>query len=97
MRLASLLLAFALGSASPATAQDGTLADIRQELSSLYVEILKLQRELSAGGSAEPVIGGDVLQRVDAIEGELRRLTASTEQLEFRDFSGRQGWHQPNR
>ncbi len=84
MRLASLLLAFALGSASPATAQDGTLADIRQELSSLYVEILKLQRELSASGSAEPVIGGDILQRVDAIENEMRRLTASTERLEYR-------------
>ncbi|MCY3997665.1 MAG: tol-pal system protein YbgF [Rhodobacter sp.] len=84
MRPAAFLTALALCWAGPAVAQVGTLADIRQELSALYSEILKLQRELSPSGSSEPVVGGDVLQRVDTIEGEMRRLTASTERLEFR-------------
>ena len=84
MRLATLLTAFALWPIGPAVAQDGTLADIRQELSVLYVEILKLQRELTATDGEAPAVGGDVLQRVDTIESELRRLTANTEQLEFR-------------
>ncbi len=86
MRLAAFLIALSLWTAGPAAAQEQerTLADIRQELSGLYVEILKLQRELSTTGSGETVVGGDVLQRVDTIESELRRLTANTEELEFR-------------
>lgn len=61
-----------------------TLADIRQELSVLYVEIQKLKREMSTTGGAQSVSGGSVLDRVTAIESELERLTAKTEQLEFR-------------
>lgn len=62
-----------------------TLADIRQELSVLYVEIQKLNRELSTTGSAGAVSGGDtLLERVGTIESELQRLTAKTEELEFR-------------
>ncbi|MDQ2090170.1 tol-pal system protein YbgF [Marimonas arenosa] len=69
-----------------AVAQDRaeTLADIRQELSVLYVEIQKLNRELSTTGGAPTVSGGSVLDRVSAIESELNRLTAKTEELEFR-------------
>ncbi len=84
MRPAALLTALALWWTGPAIAQVGTLADIRQDLSALYSEILRLQRELSSTGGAELVVGGDVLQRVDTIESEMRRLTASAERLEFR-------------
>jgi len=70
---------------APAVAQDQqTLADIRQELTVLHVEIQKLKRELSTTGSAPVVTGGSVLDRVGAIESELSRLTSKTEQLEFR-------------
>lgn len=64
---------------------DETLADIRQELSVLYVELQKLKRELSTTGSTGDVTtGGSMLDRVSAIEGELQRLTSKTEELEFR-------------
>ncbi len=84
MRSVALILAFLLGTAAPAAAQDQTLADIRQELSVLFVEIQRLKRELSTTGATATSVGGDTLQRVDLIESELRRLTAKTEQLEFR-------------
>ena len=65
--------------------QSQTLADIRQELSVLYVEIQRLRRELSTTGAPQTAIGGaSVLERVGAIEAELQRLTAQTEQLDFR-------------
>ncbi|MEM1351484.1 MAG: tol-pal system protein YbgF [Pseudomonadota bacterium] len=69
-----------------APAQDAqTLADIRQELTILYVEVQRLKRELSTTGSPSVVTGGgSVLERINTIEGELQRLTAETEQLEFR-------------
>ncbi|MEM6576936.1 MAG: tRNA lysidine(34) synthetase TilS [Pseudomonadota bacterium] len=62
-----------------------TLADIRQELSVIFVEIQQLNRELSTTGGVGSVnVGGTVLDRVAAIEVELQRLTQKTEQLEFR-------------
>lgn len=62
-----------------------TLADIRQELSVLYVELQRLNRELNTtGGVSSTSVGGSVIDRVAAIEGELQRLTSKTEQLEFR-------------
>ncbi len=68
-----------------AQGNDETLADIRQEMSVLYVEIQRLKRELSTTGSAGTVTtGGSLIDRVTAIEGELRRLTKMTEELEFR-------------
>ena len=72
--------------ASPALAQDGqTLADIRQELSVLFVDVQRLKTELSTTGSPSFSIGGDTaLARIDAVERELRRLTAQTEALELR-------------
>lgn len=89
MRIAALVLslALALGPARPAAAQPGseTLADIRQELSVLHVELQRLRRELSTtGGVGMPPGGGSALARVDAIEAELKRLTARTEELDFR-------------
>lgn len=62
-----------------------TLADIRQELSVLFVELKKLRRELSTtGGAGQLSGGGSILDRVNAIEGEVQRLTSKTEELEFR-------------
>jgi len=82
--LSSLFIAT---STSLAVAQDRgeTLADIRQELSVLYVEVQRLKRELSTTGTPEIVMGESApLERIDAIERELRRLTAKTEEIEFR-------------
>lgn len=83
---AFLAAVFVLVSATLASAQDSeTLADIRQELTVLHVEVQKLKRELSTtGGAGTATSGGSVLDRVNAIEDELRRLTAQTEQLQFR-------------
>ncbi len=82
----ALLLALAL-LAGPAAAQDraATLADIRQELTVLNVEMQRLRRELSTTGAAAlPSVGGGTLERLDAVEAELRRVTAKAEELEFR-------------
>lgn len=64
---------------------DQTLADIRQELSVLFVEVQKLKRELSTtqGASVNPG-SGSVLERMAAMESELQRLTSKTEEVEFR-------------
>ncbi|HCT31839.1 tol-pal system protein YbgF [Sulfitobacter pontiacus] len=69
-----------------AQAQDAqTLADVRQELTVLNVEVQKLRRELSTtGGASVAVTGGSVLERVNAMESELQRLTSKTEELENR-------------
>ncbi|WP_424939563.1 tol-pal system protein YbgF [Aliiroseovarius sp. S253] len=84
---ALLLGAVLVGAPTLASAQDRaqSLADIRQELTVLYVEIQKLKTELSTTGSANVTTGvGSLSQRMAAIEGELSRLTSLTEQLEFR-------------
>ena len=86
-RIAALILTLAIGMSDPAAAQDRTqtLADIRQELSVLYVEIQKLRRELSTTGAAGDLsASGSVLDRVGAIENELQRLTARTEDMQLR-------------
>lgn len=62
-----------------------TLADIRQELTVLHVEIQRLKRELSTTGAPGTSLGGgSVLDRVGAIENALQGLTSQTEQLEHR-------------
>ena len=84
---ALLLGAVLVGAPALASAQDRaqSLADIRQELTVLYVGIQKLKTELSTTGSANVTTGvGSLSQRMAAIEGELSRLTSKTEQLEFR-------------
>lgn len=64
---------------------DQTLADVRQELNMLFVEVQKLRRELSTTGGAAVSSGGtSVLDRVNAMESELQRLTSKTEELENR-------------
>lgn len=82
---AALVLIFALLPFKVAAQDDQTLADIRQELTILYVEVQRLRRELSTTGTAGVQTGGDtVLERMSVIESELQRLTSKTEQLEFR-------------
>jgi len=66
--------------------KDETLADIRQQLTVLYVDIQRLKRELSTtggAGSATPT-GASTLERVDVIERQLQVLTGKTEQLQYR-------------
>lgn len=79
---AALLLTAALVWPLASLAQDETLADIRQELQVLFVEVQKLKRELSTTGSPSVNTGGaTTIDRVNTIEQELSRLTARTEEL----------------
>ncbi|MEM6587717.1 MAG: tol-pal system protein YbgF [Pseudomonadota bacterium] len=85
LRFLSVLLAVALATGAQAQDRTQTLADIRQELSVLFVEIQKLKRELSTtGGVQAQAVGGSTIERVNTIEAEMTRLTALTEQLQFR-------------
>jgi tol-pal system protein YbgF len=69
----------------PAIAQQETLADIRQQLTALFVDVQRLRRELSTtGGLNTGATGNTPLDRLNAIETELQRLTSNAEQLEFR-------------
>ena len=87
--LRALVLSLGIACFAPgfALAQDRseTLADIRQELSVIFVEIQRLRTELSTTVAPNnPVVGGNSLDRIDAIEAELRRLSRMTEQLQIR-------------
>jgi tol-pal system protein YbgF len=85
VRLLALILA--LAAALPVAAQDRaqTLADIRQELSVLWVEIQNLKRELSTtGGPQTNLQGTSIPDRVNSIEAELTRLISRTEELSNR-------------
>jgi len=78
------ILIAALFFASPVLPQDRsqTLADIRQELTVLYVEMQRLRRELSTTGAAGSNLSGtNALERLNSMESELSRLTAATETL----------------
>lgn len=69
----------------PAFAQDKaqTLADVKAELSQLLAEFNSLKSELISTGAAQSgAAGGDALQRLDAIEAALTRLTSKTEEIE---------------
>lgn len=83
--LAVFVTLVALVPMGAAAQDDQTLADIRQEMTVLYVEIQKLRRELSTtGGPSVNTSGGSVLDRMNVIESEMQRLTSKTEELEFR-------------
>ena len=78
-----LCLMPALGAAQ--VSKEQTLADIRQDLTVLFVEMKRLKRELSTTGTSAPAIGGaNAMERISSVEGELQRLTGKIEQLEFR-------------
>ncbi|RYG90818.1 tol-pal system protein YbgF [Loktanella sp. IMCC34160] len=82
---AAIAIMTGLALPAPVAAQDQTLADIRQELSVLYVEIQRLKVELSTTGAPTTQIGGNTpLERLDSIEAQLQLLTSKTEELEFR-------------
>ncbi|MEZ5722746.1 MAG: tol-pal system protein [Paracoccaceae bacterium] len=81
--LAGGLLVAPLAGAAQDRAQ--TLADIRQELTVLYVELQRLGTELNTtGGVAVPPGTGSTVDRVNALEAEVVRLTGKIEELEFR-------------
>lgn len=86
MRFVGLILLGLAFAPLQAMAQDAqTLADVRQELTVLNVEVQKLRRELSTtGGASVNITGSSVLDRVNAMESELQRLTSKTEELENR-------------
>lgn len=85
MRGVVLAVALALAPVGAVAQDGGTLADIRQELSVLAVELQRLKGELNTtGGVGTTLVGTSVLSRVDAIEAQLQRLTARTEELQFR-------------
>ncbi len=87
MKRVFLAIAFGmLVSPVAVSAQDTqTLADIRQELTILNTEVQKLRRELSTTGVVSVDTGtGSVLERVNAMESELQRVTSKTEELENR-------------
>ncbi|MCH2094557.1 MAG: tol-pal system protein YbgF [Rhodobacteraceae bacterium] len=82
MRLIAIL-AVAVWAAAPTRAE--TLADIRQDLAVLTVELNRLKVELSTtGGSSVVLQGASVSERLASIERALQRLTGKTEELEFR-------------
>jgi tol-pal system protein YbgF len=79
-----LTAAVLLAGGSAAAQQDTTLADIRQDLAVLSVELRNLRAELNTTGGPAPVGGATALDRINAIESALQQITAKAEQLEFR-------------
>ncbi len=73
------------GAPSPMLAQESTLADIRQELVFVYSEIQRLRRELSTTGTngLPTPSSAPALQRIDALEQEVRQLTGAVEQQQY--------------
>lgn len=69
--------------ALPAAGQEPTLADLRAELTELSGQLQALRRELVASGAAGfQAAGGDAaIDRMNAMEQRLERLTDQTEQL----------------
>jgi tol-pal system protein YbgF len=82
--VAALLAAVSL----PAHGQEKvqTLADIRVELAALAGELQALKSELLSGGQAamQAAGGASALDRMNAMEAELSRLTSATEALQNR-------------
>ncbi|MEO8242291.1 MAG: tol-pal system protein YbgF [bacterium] len=80
------LLLTALLLPGPAFAQDKaqSLADVKAELAQLASDFNALKQELvSSGAVSDGSAGADPLQRMDAIEAELTRLTAKTEAVQL--------------
>lgn len=83
-----LTLAVAMAAASGAFAQDkaATLAEMRAELEALAAQLQSLKAELVSGGQAaiQAAGGTSALDRMNAMEAELARLTSATEQVQIR-------------
>ncbi|MCU0901224.1 MAG: tol-pal system protein YbgF [Cypionkella sp.] len=74
-----------MGGPAFAQADPQTLADIRAELGQLSAEFNSLKSELvQSGASGGGLGGGSALERMDAMEAELARLTARAEEIELR-------------
>ncbi|WP_146586966.1 tol-pal system protein YbgF [Puniceibacterium confluentis] len=84
MRLSAILLTFSLAAGAVSAQQAETLADIRQDLSVLYVELQRLRTELSTTGSSGMTVGGNTIDRVNTIEAALQALTSKAEEMEHR-------------
>ncbi|WGW05791.1 tetratricopeptide repeat protein [Tropicibacter oceani] len=84
MRRAVLALCVTLAAGLAQAQQSETLADIRQDIAILNGELQRLKQELNTTGSSGVAIGGSALDRLNAIEAELQRVTSKTEQLQFR-------------
>lgn len=82
--VAVMVLGMAL--ALPASAQDPTLADLRADLSDLREQVQALRSELVASGSEgfQAVGGVAAIDRMNAMEHRLARLTDRTEQMDNR-------------
>lgn len=88
MMLRALILGAAL-LAAPAAAQDAasrSLADLRGDLRNVAAELRALRAELNASGAAGfQAAGGDsAIDRMNAMEREITRLTGETERLRHR-------------
>lgn len=85
MRMLRLVLVMAFLPMASFAQDAQTLADIRAEIAQLQADFNSLKSELvNSGAAATGVAGGDALQRMDAIEAELVRLTAKTEEVELK-------------
>ncbi len=85
MMVRALLLSAALIPGAATAQDDQTLADIKQQVSILFTEVQSLKRELSTTGAPNMNLQGTgALERIDAMEAELRRLTGRTEEIENR-------------
>lgn len=85
LKVKFIVLAFAIGIASPALAQDQTLEDMRIEVAELSSLLQLLQSELlSSGNSGVPQDQvGTVLQRLNALEQRIGQLTGQLEETQF--------------
>lgn len=84
LRLAALAVLLLTGSAF---AQDRaqSLADIKAELAALNAQFTGLKQELVTTGAVQSgAAGANALERLDAIEAALMRLTAQAEQVELK-------------
>lgn len=82
-----LAFAIAICLSQPLWAQDRaqTLADLKIELGQLMAEFTALKGELVVSGAAQTgSAGGDALQRLDAIEATISRLTSQAEAVEIK-------------
>lgn len=86
MRGAAALLLLSSMLALPLSAQEPTLADLRAELSTLRSDLQSLRGELVASGAAgfQAAGGDEAIDRMNAMEGQLSRLTDRIEQLQNR-------------
>ena len=84
MRLTGIALCLGLIASGAQAQQTETLADLRQDLSLLNGELRKLKQELNTTGIGSMNVPASTLDRVNAIEAELSRVTAKTEELGHR-------------